>query len=236
MTFSITAKCEKTGQFGIAIATRLPAVGSICTYAKANVGAISSQSFINPYIGINGISYLEEGFSASEVLKRVLDEDLEPELRQVAIVDNNGEAVAFTGDKCDTSKGHITDDNYSVAGNMLLNEETLEVTADYFVNSRELPFVERMLGALEKGQQCGGDKRGQQSAALYIVDTEQYPLFDLRVDEHKSPLKELRRVYSVATEELLPLVKMFPTKVNPSGKFNLEHLRTFGILKDRDEM
>lgn len=233
MTFSITARCQKTGQFGVAVSTRVPAVGSLCPYAKAAVGAISTQSFVNPYIGVHGLTYLEKGLSAEETLKKVLNEDPEPELRQVAIVDKKGNSAAFTGDKCDSWNGHLTGENFAVAGNMLVNEETIQSMALSFKKNTEMPLAERLLTALEDGQAAGGDKRGRQSAALYIVDTEDYPLLDLRVDEHEDPVKDLRRIYEIAIKELSPFISMLPTKRNPAGNFDFEQSRSMGLLQDK---
>ena len=232
-TFSITAKCEKTAQFGIAISTKVPAVGSLCTYAKAGVGAIASQSFVNPYIGINGLKYLEENLSAQEVLDRVLQEDPVPELRQFSIVDRKGRAVAYTGKKCDTWNGHLTGENYAVAGNMLVSEATIEAMEKSFKQNRNLDFADRLLESLLAGQQAGGDKRGKQSAAIYIVHKEAYPFVDLRVDEHKNPVVELKRVYQVAQKELFPFARMLPTTENPAGTFDLDASRDMGLLQDK---
>ncbi|HLR70096.1 MAG TPA: DUF1028 domain-containing protein [Pseudogracilibacillus sp.] len=232
-TFSITAKCEKTGQFGIAISTKVPAVGSLCTYARAGVGAIASQSFVNPYIGINGLNYLEENLSAEEVLERVLKADPAPELRQFSIVDREGRAVAYTGDKCDTWHGHLTGENYAVAGNMLVSEATIQAMATSFEENTNLDFAERLIESLLAGQKAGGDKRGKQSAALYIVDTEAYPFVDLRVDEHEDPVVELKRVYQVAQKELFPFSRMLPTLENPAGTFDLKASRDMGLLQDK---
>src|SRR5690625_3533024 len=106
-TFSITARDEKTGQFGVAVSTKRPSVGALCPHARANVGAIATQAFVNPYYGVDGLTYLEQGISANETLSRLLDADEYRELRQVAIVDNTGHAVAFTGDQCTEWHGHI---------------------------------------------------------------------------------------------------------------------------------
>lgn len=232
MTFSITARCEKTNQLGVAVSTKLPAVGTLCPFAKAGYGAIATQSFVNPYIGINGLRYLEEKQNASDVLDKVLAEDPDPEMRQVSIVDSSGQAVAFSGNKCDGWYGHLTGDNYAVAGNMLVGEETITEMVKTFKNTSDLSLSERLLQSLEAGQAAGGDKRGRQSAALLVVDKEEYPLFDLRVDEHQNPVEELRRVYTVAMKDLFPLVKMMPTLENPKGNFNLEKSKEMGILQD----
>lgn len=213
-TFSITARCEKTGQFGVAVSTKVPAVGSLCPFAKPGVGAIATQAFVNPYIGIHGLHYLEEGLSASDVLERVLSEDPDPEMRQVSIVDKNGKSAAFTGQKTDGWNGHLTGDNYAVAGNKLVGEATIRAMANTFEEERDIPLAERLLKALESGQAAGGDKRGKQSAALLVVDKEEYPLVDLRVDEHPDPVKELKRIFQVAQEDLFPLTRILPKMKN----------------------
>lgn len=231
-TFSITARCIQTNQFGVAVATAIPGVGALCPYARAGVGAIASQSFVNPYIGINGLDYLEEGLSAHEVLERVLYEDPVPELRQIAIVDRDGNATAFTGEKCDTWNGHLTGENFAIAGNMLTGQETIQTMKETFETTEEHPLAERLLRALEAGQLAGGDKRGKQSAALYVVDTEDYPLVDLRVDEHTDPVIELRRIYTVAEQQLFPFIGSLPTKEYPAGTFDIEEQREAEILRD----
>ena len=151
---------------------------------EAGVGGIATQSFVNPYIGINGLKYLKEGLSADEVKQRILREDPEPDIRQFVIVDCKGRSTAFSGKKCDGWYGHIVGDHYGVAGNMLVGKGTILETAKAFENSRGLPLAERLLKALQAGQDAGGDKRGRQSAAIKVVDKEEYPLVDLRVDEH----------------------------------------------------
>ncbi|MDN7244638.1 DUF1028 domain-containing protein [Planococcus shenhongbingii] len=231
-TFSITARDEKTGQFGVAVSTKVPAVGCLCPFVKAGVGAIATQSFVNPYIGINGLKYLEEGLSAQQVMERILQEDPEPAIRQFGIVDKQGNAVAFSGDKCDGWYGHLTGPNYAIAGNMLVGEDTIQEMKKSFDSTSELTLAERLIAAMEAGQAAGGDKRGRQSASLKVFSTEEYPLVDLRVDEHPDPVKELRRVFEVAQKELFPFVEMLPTLKNPAGKFDFESSREMGLLQD----
>ncbi|MGK7376369.1 DUF1028 domain-containing protein [Planococcus sp. 1R117A] len=231
-TFSITARDEKTGQFGVAVSTKVPAVGCLCPFVKAGVGAIATQSFVNPYIGINGLKYLEEGLSAQQVMERILQEDPEPAIRQFGIVDKQGNAVAFSGDKCDGWYGHVTGSNYAIAGNMLVGEETIQEMKKSFDSTSELTLAERLIAAMEAGQAAGGDKRGRQSASLKVFSTEEYPLVDLRVDEHPDPVKELRRIFEVAQKELFPFVEMLPTLKNPAGKFDFESSREMGLLQD----
>src|SRR5690625_180646 len=232
MTFSITARCAETNQLGIAISTRLPAVGALCPYAKARCGAISTQSFINPYIGINGLVYLEEGLGAEAVLEKVLAEDPDPEKRQVAIVDADGRSAAFTGEECDGWHGHLTGEDYAVAGNMLVGEETIIEMEKIFKSTEGRPLSERLLAALEAGQAAGGDKRGRQSAALLVAGKEEYPLFDVRVDDHHDPVAELRRIHTVAVKELSPLMEMLPPVDNPKGAFVPREFREKGMMHD----
>lgn len=231
-TFSITARCPRTGEFGVAVSTKVPAVGSLCPFARADVGAIASQSFVNPYLGIWGLQHLAEGLSAEETLGKLLASDPDAQKRQLAVVDRDGRAAAFTGTECDTWNGHRTGDGYAVAGNMLVGRETIDAMAVAFEAKAGESLAERLLSALEAGQQAGGDKRGRQSAALYVVATEEYPLLDLRVDEHQDPVRELRRVYEVVKVQLLPLMRMLPTKENPAGTFDLALTRKMGLLQD----
>lgn len=231
-TFSITARCPRTGQFGIAVSTAVPCVGALVPHARASVGAVATQSFVNIYLGIWGVEYLAEGLSAEETLRRLVQRDLDPAKRQFAVVDRNGGAAAWTGEECDSWCGHLTAENVAVAGNMLVSAATLEAMMEAFRKTEGESLTERLLQALEAGQAAGGDKRGKQSAAIYVVDTEEYPMVDIRVDEHPDPVRELRRIYTVAHEKLFPLMQMMPTKANPRGNYDLEEARRRGILQD----
>ncbi len=231
-TFSITARCERTGQFGVAVSTKVPAVGMLCPFAQSGVGAVSTQSFVNPYLGIWGLELLDEGLEAAEVKERLLERDPDPAKRQFTVVDRWGNSAAFTGEESDTWRGHITGENFAVAGNMLVGDETLQEMAKSFQDNHGSPLIERLLLALQAGQDAGGDKRGRQSAAVKVVEREDYPLLDLRVDEHQDPVPELRRVYEVARQSLLPLTSMMPTKGNPAGNFDFEEARRKGLLQD----
>jgi uncharacterized Ntn-hydrolase superfamily protein len=203
-TFSITARCKETGMLGVAVSTARPAVGSLAPYAKANVGAISTQALVNPYFGIDGLKYLTENANAEEALKRVLAEDEGRERRQVAMIDQYGQTAVFTGAETVPWQGHIQGEQFVVAGNMLTGPETLEAMYHTFEKLQNEPFPERLLQTLKNGQDAGGDKRGKQSAALYIVHEAEYPYIDIRVDEHKHPVQELMRVYEVCQKDLFP--------------------------------
>lgn len=221
-TFSITARCKKMGQFGVAVSTGMPAVGMLCPFARSGVGAVATQSFVNPYIGFWGLDLLAQGKQAEEVKDGILKRELNPVRRQFAVVDRWGNAVAYTGEESDAWCGHVVGDNFAVAGNMLVGEETLQAMVDSFQSTGEKSLVERLLLALQAGQDAGGDKRGRQSAAIKVVDKEEYPYLDLRVDEHPEPVSELKRIYEVALRELVPSFSMLPTKENPAGNYGSE--------------
>jgi uncharacterized Ntn-hydrolase superfamily protein len=232
-TFSIVGRCVRTGQLGVAVSTKLPAVGMLCPFAKAGVGAVASQSFVNPYIGHWALEYLSQGLSAQESLDRILERDPLPTLRQIGIVDAQGRAVSYTGDDCDSWCGHVVGENFAAQGNMLVGAETISTMAERFAQTPDLDLTDRLMQSLEAGQAAGGDKRGRQSAALLVVDKEDYPLVSLRVDEHLDPVAELSRVLEVFKKELLPFMPMLPTRINLKGAFDLDELRRRGVIKDR---
>jgi uncharacterized Ntn-hydrolase superfamily protein len=202
MTFSIVARCPKTRVLGVAVATAAPAVGSTVPHAEADVGAIATQAKTNITYGVKGLELLKQGFSPKVALEMMLKEDEERETRQIIIIDKKGRTAAFTGRETIEWKGHKTGKDYVVAGNILVREQVIEVMAKTFENS-EGEFAERLLAALEAGQNAGGDKRGKTSAALLVVGkslTEPRALISLRVDVHKEPVKELKRIYAEFSE------------------------------------
>lgn len=221
-TFSITARDSDTGALGVAVSTKLPCVGALCPWVRPGAGAISSQSFVNPYLGIDGLALLADGTSAQDVLARLIEEDDYRAIRQVAVVDREGGAAAYSGDQCTNWYGHLIGDGFVVAGNMLIGESVVsEMRRAYESNASEA-FPERLVRALEAGQDAGGDRRGKQSAALYVVTTEAYGYVDVRVDDHPDPVPELRRIYEVVKRDLLPFVDQLPTRANPTGTLTPE--------------
>lgn len=214
MTFSIVARCKKTGMLGMAVSTARPAVGGLAVYVKANVGAIATQAAVNPYFGIDGLTYLEQGMSAEEVMKRVQSEDEEFERRQLGIVDNEGRTAGYTGDDTVPWAGHYFGDQFVVVGNMLVGEEVVKAMAESYETSNIEFLPERLLVALRAGQDAGGDKRGRQSAALRVVDKLDYAIVDIRSDEHADPVTDLERIYDVCREELFPYVDKLPVYKN----------------------
>lgn len=215
MTFSIVARCARTGELGVAVSTAVPAVGSMCPYMRAGVGAVSTQSWVNPYLAMHALDGLEQGDSAEAALERVLRTDSAAALRQIGIVDREGRSAVWTGSNCTAWAGHRRGADYTVQGNMLTGSETVQAMAEAFELRAGKPLDERLMAALEAGQAAGGDRRGRQSAALRIVRSEAYPALDLRVDEHAEPVAELRRVLEVARHQLVPFIDGMPTRDEP---------------------
>lgn len=201
-TFSIVAFDPKTGDLGVAVASKFLAVGSVVPYAKAGVGAIATQSFANTTFGPKGLELLRKGLTPSQVLKQLLASDKDRELRQVGIVDAKGRAAAFTGKKCLPWAGHIVGKGFAVQGNILAGEQVVKAMAKAFRETKG-ELAERLMAALEAGEQAGGDARGKQSAAILVVrkgagyDGFDDRYIDLRVDDHPEPVKELRRILNI---------------------------------------
>jgi len=202
---------------GVAVSTAVPAVGAMCPYIRADVGAVSTQSWVNPYLAIEALSLMQSGRPAVEALDAVLSGDDARDLRQIGVVDAQGRAAAWSGKSCTDWFGHIVGPDFSVQGNMLVDESTISAMAAAFGASESQDLAERMLLAMEAGQAAGGDKRGRQSASLKVYEREDYALLDLRVDEHPYPVAELRRVYTIAKLQLLPFVVGMPKKGAPAG-------------------
>jgi len=215
MTFSIVARCERTGELGVAVSTAVPAVGAVCPYLRANVGAVSTQSWVNPYLAINVLDLLETGLSADQALAGVLGTDEARDLRQIGVVDTQGRTAVWTGVACTEWAGDRDGAGYSIQGNMLAGAATLDAMAKAYENSQGESLGERLMLALEAGQAAGGDKRGRQSAAIKVLGKEAYATLDLRVDEHANPVTELRRVLEIAKQQFVPFVLGMPTKDAP---------------------
>jgi uncharacterized Ntn-hydrolase superfamily protein len=212
MTFSIVAHCPRTGQLGVAVSTAVPAVGSMCPYVKPGVGAVSTQSWVNPYLAIETLRLMERGESAPAALQAVLAGDEARDLRQIGVVDAQGRAACWSGALCTEWFGHVMDDHFAVQGNMLVGEATVSSMAAAYREAATRDLVERLLLAMEAGQAAGGDKRGRQSASLTVYAEEDYALLDLRVDEHPDPVAELRRIHGIARLQLMPFVAGMPKK------------------------
>jgi uncharacterized Ntn-hydrolase superfamily protein len=200
MTYSIAA-WDGDKQWGVATQSRFLAVGSVVPWAAAEVGAIATQAYANPRYGPEGLELLRQGLSAHEVVERLTAADEGRDHRQLGVVDAAGGSATFTGPECFDWAGGRTGDGYAAQGNILVSQATVDAIADAFEASAEKPLAERLLDALDAGQAAGGDKRGQQSAALLIVERDggyaglSDVSIDVRTDDHAQPLTELRRLY-----------------------------------------
>ena len=202
---------------GVAVATAVPAVGALCPHVKAGVGAVSTQSWVNPYLAIDALRLMERGVAGPEALDRVLADDDGADLRQIGLVDAEGRSASWSGRSCTSWFGHLAEPVFVIQGNMLVGEATLTAMAEAFRGSSARDLAERLLLALEAGDDAGGDKRGKQSAALQVHHCEGYPWLDLRVDEHPRPVAELRRIATIARHQLLPFVAGMPRRDTPTG-------------------
>lgn len=216
-TFSIAARCPRTGMLGVAVSTAVPGVGGICPFVRAGVGAVSTQSWVNPYLGIDGVELMAAGAGAQAALDKLIADDPGRDVRQVGLVDKDGASASWSGEQCTPWFGHLTGADYAIQGNMLVGEPTIQAMAEAFEKGAALDLPERLLGVIEAGQAAGGDKRGRQSAALKVFYKEEFPYLDLRVDEHRHPVAELRRVFEVARRQLLPFVDGMPSREDPLG-------------------
>lgn len=198
-TFSIVARDLKTGELGVAVASKFLAVGAAVPWARAGAGAIATQAWANLSYGPDGLALLEQDSPAAEVVQQLTAADSGRDQRQLGVVDAAGRAAAWTGRECLPWAGHLLGDGYTCQGNILTGEQVLAAMAGAFEQTRgALP--ERLAAALAAGQAAGGDSRGQESAALYVVKekgsyggyTDRY--IDLRVDDHPAPVDELRRL------------------------------------------
>ena len=224
-TFSIVARCPRTGELGVAVATAVPAVGALCPFVSAGVGAAATQSWVNPYLAIDALEQMASGIGAADALERVLASDPCPDLRQIGLVDGTGHAASFTGAACSAHAGHRLGPGVAVQGNLLTGPETLDAMLATFAGTSDLDLAERLMRALEAGEAAGGDRRGKQSAALKVHGTEAYPLLDLRVDEHAAPVAELRRILAIARLQLLPFVAGVPGRNRPAAPLSESVMR-----------
>jgi uncharacterized Ntn-hydrolase superfamily protein len=217
MTWSIIARDELTGQFGLAVATRFFAVGARVPYIAAGLGAIATQALVNPYYGIDGLKLLRDGRSPQDTVATLIAADCGRESRQVHVMDASGRIASHTGSECIDWCGHIEGKGFSIAGNMLTGAGVLDETAQAYTANDNLPFAQRLIAAMGAGEAAGGDKRGRQSAALLIYGEDEWSALDLRVDDHIDPLCELARLEQVSRERWVHFRQVLPTRKNPAG-------------------
>ena len=202
MTFSIVARDPSVGEWGVAVQSKFVAIGALTPWAKAGVGAIATQAWINTSYGSQGLTLLERGYSPTEVITHLTKADKGHAHRQVGIVGVSGEPATYTGEACPDWAGSLIGTHYACQGNFLVGEKTIQAMARAF-EEREGPLYDRLMTALAAGQAAGGDKRGQQSAALLVVRAHggfrgfNDRVIDLRVDDHPTPIEELQRILHI---------------------------------------
>lgn len=207
-TFSIVAFDPKTKDLGVAVESKFVAVGAVVPFAQAGVGAVATQSYANTTYGPKALAMMKRGATPKDILKKLIASDRVAAQRQAGIVDARGRAAAYTGKDCFAWAGHLVGRNYACQGNLLASEDVVKSMGRAFeLTQGDLPV--RLLAALSAGQRAGGDKRGQQSAALLVVrDRGGYGRFndrwiDVRVDDHPAPIEELVRIFNVYDVTLL---------------------------------
>ncbi len=202
-TYSIAACDLDAGQWGVATQSKFLAVGSVVPWAVPGVGAVATQAYANPRYGPEGLALLAEGLTAPEVVARLTEADEGRAERQLGIVDAHGESATYTGSECMDWAGGLSGPGFAAQGNILVGEETVAALATTFIATGGRPLAERLIECLAAAQAAGGDRRGQQSAALLVVEANggyaglSDSLVDLRVDDHPEPVTELARLYAM---------------------------------------
>jgi len=245
MTWSIVTHDPATGAFAVAVATCAFAVGASCPFVRAGVGAVSTQSMTNRYLGPAILDGFSRGLDPASAIEGALAGDAGSGLRQVHAVDRHGRTAAWTGRNCVEWCGSVADTSVagggvSVAGNMLAGEAVIAATLAAFeasgpmeegakaapnaatTKAAAIPLPERLMLAMLAGQAAGGDRRGRQSAAMRLVTTEDFSDLDLRVDDHPDPLAELGRLLGLWRQQAAPRLALAPRRANPSGFTDLD--------------
>lgn len=220
MTFSIVACDRRAGEVGVAVASRVLAVGAFCPFVRGGTGAVSSQAYLNPYLGYDCLQLMRAGVAVGDAIDRLVADDTGRDWRQLIAVDAEGNAGAYTGSRVDPWCGHRVGDGFAVAGNILHGAQTLDDMAGAFAEPG--PLAERLLRSLRAGEDAGGDRRGRQSAALLVGRILELPYISLRVDDHADPVAELGRLYGLADGATLALGALVSTTREPRGPQELE--------------
>jgi uncharacterized Ntn-hydrolase superfamily protein len=205
-TYSIVACDLEANQWGVAVQSKFLAVGSVVPWAEPQVGALATQSYANPRYGPDGLALLRDAHSAEDVVEALTSADDGRADRQLGVVDREGRAATFTGAGCHDWAGGRTGAGYAAQGNILVSGETVDALAATFEQNGHLSLAERLIECLAAAQAAGGDRRGQQSASLLVVEKDagyaglSDVVVDLRVDDHELPIVELRRLYALHNE------------------------------------
>jgi uncharacterized Ntn-hydrolase superfamily protein len=202
-TYSIAACDLDAGQWGVAVQSKFLAAASVVSFAEPEAGAVATQAYANPRYGPDGLAQLRDGASAEEAVRRLTEADDGREHRQLGIVDRAGRSATFTGRECLDWAGGRTGPGYAAQGNILVSGATVDALAETFEGSAGRPLAERLLSCLTAAQEAGGDRRGQQAAGLLVVQRDggyaglSDVVVDLRVDDHPTPIEELRRIHGI---------------------------------------
>jgi uncharacterized Ntn-hydrolase superfamily protein len=234
MTWSIVAHDPNSGALAVAVTTCAFAVGASCPFVRSGVGAVSTQSITNRHLGPAILDLLQAGTPPAAAIERALRLDEGRHLRQVHAVDGRGRSAAWTGKHCVQWCGERTEEHFSVAGNMLAGAGVLAATFDTYKARSDLQLPERLMTALDAGQAEGGDRRGRQSAGMILTTTEDFPDLNIRVDDHRDPLLELRRLLGLWRPHWANRKAMAPTKANPSGCTDLDTIEAGWIAQGLD--
>ena len=234
MTWSIVTHDPATGAFAVAVATKAFAVGASCPFVRAGVGAVSTQSMTNRYLGPAILDAMGRGLPPDAAIEGALAGDHGKGLRQVHAIDRHGRTAAWTGQNCVMWCGNVAGPHISIAGNMLAGEATITETLAAWQAQAGLDLPERLMAAMDAGEAAGGDRRGRQSAAMVLTTTEDFPDLNLRVDDHTAPLTELRRLLGIWRIEGQPRVGMAPSKANPSGFTDMDAIEADWAARGMD--
>jgi len=249
-TYSIVACDLATSQWGVAVQSKFLSVGSVVPWAEPHVGAIATQAYANPRYGPEGLRLLREGLSADEVVARLTEADDGRDERQLGVVDSRGKAAAYTGSDCMEWAGHRVGECYSAQGNILVSAETVDALAVTFESTEGDTLERRLIDCLAAAQVAGGDRRGQQSASLLVVEQNggyaqlSDVIVDLRVDDHPKPIEELRRLYGLhfrlfgvtPSEDWLPLDDALSLEVDERiAKLGYDSLRAWAGVENLEE-
>jgi uncharacterized Ntn-hydrolase superfamily protein len=202
-TYSIAACDLDAGQWGVATQSKFLGVGSVVPWAEPHAGAVATQAYANPRYGPDGLALLRDGASAEEVVRSLTEADGDRDQRQLGVVDARGGSATFTGSACMDWAGGVNGPCFAAQGNILVGAETVQALATAFEATAGKPLAERLLECLAAAQAAGGDRRGQQSAALLVVERDggygglSDRLVDLRVDDHEQPIAELARLHGL---------------------------------------
>lgn len=229
MTWSVLIHNADTGAFAVAVATCAFAVGASCPFVRSGVGAVSTQSMTNRYLGPAILDGLARGLAPDAAIQGALAGDDGSHLRQVHAVDRHGRSAAWTGNHCVDWCGSTSAPGVSVAGNMLAGPDV--VGATFAALSGDVPLPERLAAAMLAGEQAGGDRRGRQSAAMLLTTTEDFPDLNLRVDDHTDPLPELARLVGLWRRDAAPMLATRPSRANPSGVTDLDTIEAGWIAR-----